>query len=45
MGGGREILTLMSTLAIVATGTTIPKAKSIVPKSNLFILLPPPAPF
>jgi hypothetical protein len=41
MGGGREILTLISTAAIVGMGTTIANAKSIVPKSNFFILLPP----
>jgi hypothetical protein len=36
MGGGRAILT--STLAIDGIGTTITNAKSIVPKSNFFIL-------
>jgi hypothetical protein len=41
MGGGREILTLISTAAIVGIGTTITNAKSTVPKSNFFILLPP----
>jgi hypothetical protein len=34
MGGGREMLTL----AIDGIGTTITNAKSIVPKSNFFIL-------
>jgi hypothetical protein len=31
----------MSTAAIVGIGTTITNAKSIVPKSNFFIVLPP----
>jgi hypothetical protein len=34
MGGGREMLTL----AIVGIGNTSTNARSIVPKSNLFIL-------
>jgi hypothetical protein len=34
MGGGREMLTL----AIVGIGNTSTNAKSIVPKSNFFIL-------
>jgi len=33
------------TCAIVWMGTTITNAKSIVPKSNFFILLPPSPPF
>jgi hypothetical protein len=41
MGGGRGILMCISTPAIVGIGTTITNAKSIVPKSNFFILLPP----
>jgi hypothetical protein len=41
MGGGRGILMCISTAAIVGIGTTITNAKSIVPKSNCFILLPP----
>jgi len=41
MGGGRGIPILISTPAIVGIGTTITNAKSIVPKSNFFILLPP----
>jgi 4-diphosphocytidyl-2C-methyl-D-erythritol kinase len=41
MGGGRAMLTLMFTAAIVGIGTTLTNAKSIVPKSNFFILLPP----
>jgi hypothetical protein len=41
MGGGRGILTCISTPAIVGIGTTITNAKSIVPKSNFFIFLPP----
>jgi hypothetical protein len=40
MGGGREIPILISTAAIVGIGTPITNAKSIVPKSNLLILLP-----
>ena len=36
MGGGREILTLISTAAIVRIGMTIANAKSIVPKSDPF---------
>ena len=41
MGGGKEILMLIPTCAIVGIGTTMTNAKSIVPKSNFFILLPP----
>jgi hypothetical protein len=41
MGGGREIPIPIFTPAIVGIGTTIANAKSIVPKSNFFILLPP----
>jgi hypothetical protein len=41
MGGGREILTLISTAAIAGIGTTIIKVRNIVPKKNFFILLPP----
>ena len=40
-GGGRGIPMCISIAAIVGTGTTITDAKSIVPKSNFFILLPP----
>jgi hypothetical protein len=38
MGGGREMLMPTSTLAIVGIGNTSTNAKSIVPKSNFFIL-------
>ena len=38
MGGGREMLMPTSTLAIVRKGSTSTNAKSIVPKSNFFIL-------
>jgi hypothetical protein len=41
MGGGKPILTFILTCAIVGTGKTITNAKSIIPKSNFFILLPP----
>jgi hypothetical protein len=41
MGGGRGIPMCISIAAIVGIGTTITNAKSIVPKSSLFILLPP----
>jgi hypothetical protein len=41
MGGGKEMLTLISTAAVVGKGMTIANAKSIVPKSNFFILLSP----
>jgi hypothetical protein len=41
MGGGKAILTLTSTPAIVGTGTTTTDAKSTVPKNNFFIMLPP----
>ena len=40
MGGGREIPILMFTPADVGIGTTLTKAKSIVPKSIFFILSP-----
>jgi len=40
MGGGREIPILISIDATVGRGTAITNAKSIVPKSNFFILLP-----
>jgi hypothetical protein len=42
MGKGREMPILTSTPAIVGIGNTRTKAKSIVPKNNFFILLPPP---
>jgi hypothetical protein len=41
MGGGRGIPMCISTAAIVGIGTTITNAKSIVLKSNFFILSPP----
>jgi hypothetical protein len=41
MGGGKGKLKLILTPAIVGIGTTSTNAKSIVPKSNFFILLPP----
>jgi hypothetical protein len=41
MGGGREIPIPIFTSAMVGIGTTITNAKSIVPKSNFFIWLPP----
>jgi len=41
MGGGRGIPTLISTAAIVIIGRTQTKAKTIVGKSNFFILLSP----
>ncbi len=41
MGGGKPILTLTLTCAMAGTETTIINAKSIVPKSNFFISLPP----
>jgi hypothetical protein len=41
MGGGRGKLMRISTCAIVGTGTTTANAKSVTPKSNFFILLPP----
>jgi hypothetical protein len=41
MGKGREMPILTSTPAIVGIGNTSTNAKSIVPKSNFFILLPP----
>jgi hypothetical protein len=40
-GGGRGIPMRISTPAIVGIGTAITNAKSVVPKSSLFILLPP----
>ncbi len=40
-GGGRGIPMRISTPAIVGIGTAITNAKSIDPKSNLLILLPP----
>jgi hypothetical protein len=41
MAGGRGILMCISTAAVVGIGMTITNAKSIVPKRNFFILLPP----
>jgi len=41
MGGGREIPICTSTPAIVGTGTILANARRIVPKTSLFILLPP----
>jgi hypothetical protein len=41
MGGGSEILTLISTAAIAGMETTITNAKNIITKSNCFMLLPP----
>jgi hypothetical protein len=41
MGGGKEMLMLISTAAIVGKGTTIANVISIVPKRNFFILLSP----
>jgi hypothetical protein len=41
MGGGRGKLMPIFTCAIVGIGTTITNAKSIVPKSNFFILFSP----
>ena len=41
MGGGKPMLTLTPTCAMVGRRTRITKAKSIVAKDNLFILLPP----
>jgi len=41
MGGGKPTLTFIPTCAMVGIGTTITNAKSTVPKSNFFILLPP----
>jgi hypothetical protein len=38
MGGGREMLMPTSTLAIVGIENTSTNAKSIIPKSNFFIL-------
>jgi hypothetical protein len=37
MGGGREMLMPISTLAIAGIGNTNTNAKSIEPKSNSFI--------
>jgi len=39
--GGRGIPILMFTSAIVGRGTAVMKTKSIVPKHNFFISLPP----
>ena len=43
MGGGRGMIMPTSTLpiAIVGIGNTSTNANNIVPKKNLFILLPP----
>ena len=41
IGGGREIPMFISTLAIVGIGMTNINVKSIIPKNNFFILLPP----
>jgi hypothetical protein len=41
MSGGREIPTLISTPAIVGIGMATASTKSIDPKSNFFISLPP----
>ena len=41
MGGGRGIPICTDTCAIVGIGTEITNAKTIAPKSNFFILLPP----
>jgi hypothetical protein len=41
MGGGKPILTLTPTCAIVGRGTTLTNAKSIAPKSTFFMLSPP----
>jgi hypothetical protein len=41
MGGGREMFTLISISAIVVIGATSASARSIAPKINIFILLPP----
>ena len=41
MSGGREIPILISTPAIDGIGTTMTSTKSIDPKSNFFISLPP----
>jgi hypothetical protein len=38
MGGGSGIPMCISIAAIVGIGTTVTNAKSIVPKSNFFIL-------
>lgn len=38
MGGGRGMLICTSTLAIVAKGSINTDAKSIIAKSNLFII-------
>jgi hypothetical protein len=40
-GGGRGIPIWISTAAIVAMGKALTNAKSTVPKSNFFMLLPP----
>lgn len=39
MGGGRAILTFISTLAIVGIGTPSNNGKSNVPRNNFFILV------
>jgi hypothetical protein len=41
MGGGRGNPIWISTAAIAPTGKILINAKRIVPKTNLFILLPP----
>jgi hypothetical protein len=41
MSGGREMLMPTSALAVVGIGNTSNNDKSIVPKSNFFILQPP----
>jgi hypothetical protein len=41
MGGGREILTLISALAVVEIDAVIANDKNNVPKNNFFILLSP----
>jgi len=39
MGGGRGILTCISTAAITGIGTALTNAKRIVPKSSFFIFI------
>jgi hypothetical protein len=41
MGGGLAILTFISIPAIVGIGSMNINVKSIIPKNNFFILLPP----
>jgi hypothetical protein len=41
IGGGKGIPIFIFTAAIVMIGKTLTNAKSIVPKSSFFILLPP----